>query len=187
MPQITGDVRVQPDNVTEPVKHSGHKWSMFHIMYNTNKKFPPISEKMISLGNRYKDRLAHVASEIFPNIDLYIIVGKWIGKSKEPVDVLEFNWDDEEEFDKYDYQVGVEIGPETGAVHFHALVKIGHFHEQLRLDYSALKSAIDGEMGIVGNMFCHVVYGRQDATIEDYIFKNVITREDRMLAIVEEN
>lgn len=131
--------------------------SNFFITINTNKRYTGNEEDYEEFIEKFKNSIDNQ----FTNDNI--------------VNLIKVQNEEHELSEKYikniDIQSAIELGPTTGTIHSHILVKIAHY-TNVRLEYQYFKEQIMKDMGLK-NIFMNVkLYRNANDTLERYLFKN---------------
>jgi hypothetical protein len=160
MPRPKTEVKINDGAVTnkrraKPIRHSN-----FYITINTQRRFADTSDPAYE---PYKAKFIAALSEFADNLHEYVKINE---------EGVEF---EEKWFNVPRVQMGIEIGPTTKCLHAHMLVCIPH-RTSISLRYDKLRAHIEAAME--GSIHMNAkLYRNAGDTLENYVFKDVVTDE----------
>lgn len=150
--QVLDKPKTKEEQKVKQLRHSN-----FFITINTNKRFTGNEEDYEEFIEKFKNSIDNQ----FTNDNI--------------VNLIKVQNEEHELSEKYikniDIQSAIELGPATGTVHSHILVKIAHY-TNVRLEYQHFKETIMKDMGLK-NIFMNIkLYRNAGDRLETYLNKN---------------
>lgn len=131
--------------IVEGMKGQRWKYSQFFITINTNRK------------DYDKAKLKSALGQIFSSDEMFyaLLTGDMSKVDKEWATA----------------QFAVEVGPKTGFIHSHILIKLRH-NTKVHFKIDLLRKVLEKQLGLDGVHIDLIASGMSDKTLQEYIFKD---------------